>query len=109
MKTYKILKRITAILFAVATAFTVLFTIDIINDGAPHIFTAFGVFFWCALSIGALAVPFFVALIGLIITAIKRSQGLCSVGTLVYFIVFTLLPHVVYFVCVKFINIFLAG
>lgn len=97
MKTYKGLKIITAILFIIATAYSSWIMADIITDAQTNGWAGLGIIAWIAAAGIALAVPLLFSLIGLISSIIKKARALCSTGTLIYFIVFTLLPFVVYF------------
>ena len=105
MQNYKVLKIITAILFIIATAYSVWMLADIIVDSKTNGWAGLGMIAWIVVAAIALAIPLIVALIGLISSIIKCSKSLCTIGTLVYFIVFTLLPLVVYFGCILAFNL----
>lgn len=107
MKNYKGLKIITAILFIIATAYSVWMLADIVADTKTNGWAGLGIIVWIIYAAIALAVPLVFALIGLISSIIKRSKALCTTGTLIYFIVFTVLPFVSYFGCILAFNIFL--
>ena len=107
MKTYKGLKIITAILLIIATTYSSWMMADIIASAKTNSWAGLGVVAWIVVAAIALAIPLLFALIGLILSIIKKSRAECTTGTLIYFIVFTVLPFAVYFGCILFFNILL--
>ena len=90
MKNFKTLKIITAILYAVATAFI---TYLLIN-GSTENGLALAVFLIVFLVYGtlALSVPLISAIVGLIKSIFAYKNSNCTKATLIYFGVFTVLP-----------------
>ncbi len=106
MKSYKVYKIIIAVIFAIITILSSIMLADVLIT-EQNIGTAFALAVWLVLAIPAFSVSAVLSLIGVIITAIKKKQGLCTVKTLVYFIVFTVLPVVVFFASVGIFNLVL--
>ncbi len=104
MKKYKAYKIIIALVFAIVTILSSIMLGDIIIS-ERNIGTPFALVVWLALAIPSFAVAMIMSLIGTIISAIKKKQGLCDTKTLVYFIVFTALPIVVFCVSIVLFNI----
>ncbi len=104
LKKFKALKIVTAILFAVATLFVVYLAIDIASS-PQNIGTAFALVIWICLAIGILAVPMIVSLVGMILAIVNKKRSACTLGSVIYFIVFTVLPVVVFFICIIMFNL----
>lgn len=104
LKKFKALKIVTAILFAVATLFVVYLAIDIASS-PQNIGTAFALVVWICLAIGILAVPMIVSLVGMILAIVNKKRSACTLGSVIYFIVFTVLPVVVFFICIIMFNL----
>ena len=104
LKKFKALKIVTAVLFSVATLFVVYLAIDIASS-PQNIGTAFALVLWICLAIGILAVPMIVSLVGMIITIVNKKRSACTLGSVIYFIVFTGLPVVVFFICTIMFNL----
>ena len=104
MKNFKAYKIIVAIIFAIVTVLSSIMLVDIISKG-NGLGTAFGFIVWLILAIIGFSVSMIVSLIGTITSAIKRKQGLCDTKTLIYFIVFTALPIMVFSVSIVLFNI----
>ena len=104
LKKFKALKIVTAVLFAIATLFVVYLAIDIASS-PQNIGTAFALVIWICLAIGILAVPMIVSLVGMIIAIVNKKRSACTLGSVIYFIVFTALPVVVFFICTIMFNL----
>ncbi len=95
MKNFKIYKVFVAIIFVIATIFCSIMLGQIIND-EKNAGTAFALIAWFALAIPTYAVSIITSLIGAISSLIKRKQGLCDSKTVIYFVIFTLLPIIAF-------------
>lgn len=104
LKKFKALKIATAVLFAVATLFVVYLAIDIASS-PQNIGTAFALVIWICLAIGILAVPMIVSLVGMILAIVNKKRSACTLGSVIYFIVFTVLPVIVFFICTIMFNL----
>lgn len=104
MKNFKAYKIIVAVVFAIVTILSSIMLVDIISKG-NGLGTAFGFIVWLILAIIGFGASVVVSLIGTITSAIKKNQGLCDTKTLVYFIVFTALPIVVFGVSIVLFNV----
>jgi len=104
MKNFKAHKIIVTIIFAIVTVLSSIMLVDIISKG-NGLGTAFGFIVWLILAIIGFSASMIVSLIGTITSAIKRKQGLCDTKTLIYFIVFTALPIMVFSVSIVLFNI----
>ncbi|MBQ7235911.1 MAG: hypothetical protein IJX03_01995 [Clostridia bacterium] len=103
-KNFKVLKIITAVLYVVATAFVVWFMVDIAT--APeNLGTAFAIIAWFAIAIPTLAVPLIVSLVGLILSAMNKKRSQCTLGSVIYFAVFTALPIITFLICILVFNL----
>ena len=49
--------------------------------------------------------PMIVSLVGMIITIVNKKRSACTLGSVIYFIVFTVLPVVVFFICTIMFNL----
>lgn len=103
MKNFKAYKIIVAIIFAIVTVLSSIMLVDIISNG-NGLGTAVGFIVWLILAIIGFSASLIVSLIGMITSAIKKKQGLSNTKTLVYFIVFTALPIVVFSVSIILFN-----
>lgn len=92
----KVFKIITIILFAVAVAFSTTIMIEAINNPS-NLGTAVGILVWVIIGAIALAIPLVSAIIGLIISIVKKVKAECGFGSVVFFIIFTVLPIATYF------------
>ena len=99
LKNFKVLKIVTAVLYALAAIITLWFMIDIALT-PKNIGTAFAIVLWLAIAIPVLAVPLIVSLVGLILSAINKKRLQCTLGSMIYFAIFTALPVITFFVCV---------
>lgn len=104
IKNYKSLKIINAVLFSIAAVFVLGFMIDIVIQ-PQSVGTAFAIAIWIVISIPVLAIPLFFSLISLIVTIFKKKSSECSVGTVIYFAVFTVLPVITFLICALVIKI----
>ncbi len=95
----KVLKIITAILYLIATVIAVLLMIDpvVSSSGNESAGAAVALIFLAPLSIVAYAVPTVVSLAGLIVSFINFLRKRTTLGTLIYFIVFTILPFLSFY------------
>lgn len=100
-KTYKGLKIAIAIVFLLACAFYVIQYIELFNSYSSENFgLSLAVFLTVIVIIIApmvYAPTIILSVIGLISAIINLNKKRCSKGSLIYFIVFTLLPFVLYF------------
>ena len=96
MKSYKAYKIIVAVIFAVITILSSIFLADALMS-EESLGRGLGYVVWIILAIPAFAVSVITSLIGVILSVIKRKQGLCSGKTLTFFIVFSVLPVIVFF------------
>ncbi len=103
MKNFKLYKIIVAVVFAIVTILSSIMLVDIISEGTG-LGTAFGFIVWLILAIIGFSASMIVSLIGTITSAIKRNQGLCDTKTLIYFIVFTALPIIVFSISIVLFN-----
>ena len=103
MKNFKAYKIIVAIIFAIVTVLSSIMLVDIISK-VNGLGTAVGFIVWLILAIIGFSTSMVVSLIGTITSAIKKKQGLINTKTLVYFIVFTALPIVVFSVSIILFN-----
>lgn len=103
MKNFKAYKIIVAIIFAIVTVLSSIMLVDIISKG-NGLGTAVGFIVWLILAIIGFGASLIVSLIGTITSAIKKKQGLSNTKTLVYFIVFTALPIIVFSVSIILFN-----
>ena len=104
MKSYKVYQIIVAVIFAIVTILSSIMLADMIKTG-KGVGTALTFIIWLILAIIGFAVPMIMSLIGTITCAVKRKQGLCDTKTLVYFIVFTALPLIVFFASILILNL----
>ena len=102
---YKGLKIITAVLLIIATVYSTYIMADIIISAQTNGLAGLGIIAWFAVAIIAFGIPLLFALIGLISSIIKKSRAECTTGTLIYFIVFTLLPFAIFFGSILIFNI----
>ena len=100
MKNFKAYKIIVAVIFAIVLILSSILVVDILSGG-ESIGKAFGFVVWLVFAIIGFAVPMVMSLIGTILSAIKSKQGLCTIKTLVYFIVFSVLPIIAFFASVR--------
>ncbi len=102
LRRYPVLKIITAIVFAITTIFFIYVYADVLNTpvNKPEDGLGKGIGIAVILVVGLLLyIPSIIlAIIGLIITIISYIKKICSLGTMIYFIVFTLLPVMAFFV-----------
>ncbi len=104
LKNFKVLKIITAVLYAIATAFVVWLMIDIATT-PENLGTAFAIIAWFAIAIPVLAVPLIVSLVELIVAIASKKREQCTWGSVIYFAVFTVLPVITFFVCILVYNV----
>ena len=104
IKSYKALKIITAVLFSIATLFVVGFMLDIVKE-PQSVGTAFAIAIWLIITLPVLALPMFLSLISLIIMILKKKRAECSGRTVIFFAVFTVLPIVIFLICVLVLKI----
>ena len=85
------MKIICAILFALATAYVGYMFISALSS-TDSFGRGIGLALTLALSIYVYAIPFVVSLITMIVAIVKKAKKKITTGTLVYFIVFAVLP-----------------
>ncbi len=95
MRNYKTYKIVVTVVFAIVAILSSIFMADILMS-EENLGKAIGFVVWLAIFSPSFAVSMALSLIGVIISAINKSKGLCSSGTLVYFLIFTLLPIVIF-------------
>ena len=95
LKNFKVLKIVTAILFAVATVIAAIFMIDpVLNSDNANVGAAVSLIFLMPVSLLSYIPAFIASVIGLIRSIIGLIEKESSVWSLLYFIVFCLLPFV---------------
>ena len=97
IKKFKINKLISAALYAVAFAWTAWILIDIISSGDRGLGFGIGIMVYLIFSAIANGVSLLPSLFGLIMSIVGVKKGYCEKSTLIYFIVFTLLPIATFF------------
>ena len=99
---YKVLKIITLILYIVATVIAVVLMIDPIvkNSANENAGAAIALILLAPLSIVVYAVPTILSLAGLITAFINYLRKKTTLGTLIYFIVFTVLPYLTFYIII---------
>ncbi len=103
MKNFRVYKIIVAVIFAIVTILSSIMLVDIISEG-NGLGAAFGFVVWLVLAVIGFGASLLVSLIGTITSAIKKNQGLCDTKTLIYFIVFTVLPIIVFGISIILFN-----
>ncbi len=104
MKNFKVYKIVVAVVFAIVTILSSIMLGDIVGEGTG-LGAAFGFVVWLVLAIIGFGASAIVSLIGAITSAIKKKQGVCDTKTLIYFIVFTALPIIVFAISIVLFNI----
>ena len=92
----KVFKIITIILYAIAVAFSTVIMIDAIKNPS-NLGLAVGILVWIIIGAIALAIPLVSAIIGLIISIVKKFKAQVGFGSVIFFIIFTVLPIATYF------------
>ncbi len=88
---------ITAVLFVIAAAFSIIFFIDVMLD-PDGIGKAIGLSLWIIFAFAALLIPLIISIIGLIVAIVKKCNKKVGVWSIIYFIIFTVLPVITYLV-----------
>lgn len=91
-----LLKIFTAVIYAIIAVFLIYQLISVVFGENTNLGLSLAVYLIViVLYLGSIAnaVPTILSVIGLIITAIKRKKGEYSLSTLLYFIVFSILPY----------------
>lgn len=102
----KIFQIITAVLYVLATAFIVFFTVDIVGQGQEESFgVAVALVVLIPLGFIALIFPLVSAIIGLIISIVAKVRNNGGLGAVIYFIVFTVLPVATFLLMILTINL----
>lgn len=97
-KKYNILKILSAVFYAVITAFMVILFVDALIDSKENGFVVLG-YILILVTIGlSYLLPLILSAIGLILSLVAKSRGESKIGTVIYFLVFTCLPVVSWFV-----------
>lgn len=104
IKSFKTLKIVAAVLYAISAFITVWFMIDIAVS-PENLGTAFAIVLWIVIAIPVLAVPLIVSLVGLILSAINKKRLQCTLGSVIYFAVFTALPIITFLICILVFNL----
>ena len=95
LKKFKALRIIAFILYALATAFAVIFLLDVLmaeEDLSRGIGFALWVYF-CAVTYLIVIIYCFISFI---VVAVNKKRGNCTKGVVRYFVVFTVLPIITY-------------
>ena len=109
LKKYTPFKIILTVLYIVITGFLLFAFIDALNKTGEHVQLGIALTYAIVVILfGGIAygVSLVLGLIGLIISAIGVKRNYSSIGTLVYFIVFTALPIVTYLLMIFIMPIF---
>ena len=104
IKSFKTLKIVAAVLYAISAFITVWFMIDIAVS-PENLGAAFAIVLWIVIAIPVLAVPLIVSLVGLILSAINKKRLQCTLGSVIYFAVFTALPIITFLICILVFNL----
>ena len=97
-KKYIVLKILSAVFYAVITAFMVILFVDALIDSKENGFVVLG-YILILVTIGlSYLLPLILSVIGLILSSVAKSRGESKMGTVIYFLVFTCLPVVSWFV-----------
>ena len=99
MKTYKKYKIVVAIILSLITVLSSIFMADVITT-EEGLGKAVGFVLWLIFASPCFLVALILSLVGVILAIINKKKGLCENKTLLYFIIFTILPIVIYFATV---------
>ena len=95
MKNYKAYKIVITVILAMVTVLSSIFMIDIITT-EEGLGQAVGLVLWLVFGAPSFAVCMILSLIGVILSAINKNKRLCSAKTLIYFVIFTILPAFIF-------------
>ena len=95
LKKFKALKIIAFILYALATAFALIFLLDVlmVEEGLGK---GIGVPLWIYFCAVMYLIIVIYSLISFIVVAVNKKRGNCEKGVVRYFVVFTVLPIITY-------------
>ncbi|MBO7344569.1 MAG: hypothetical protein J6U92_01355 [Clostridia bacterium] len=105
MKTYKKYKIVIAIILFLITVLSSIFMADIITT-EEGLGKAVGFVLWLVFASPCFLAVLILSLIGVILAIVNKKKGLSENKTLLYFVIFTILPIVIYFATVGSFYIF---
>ena len=97
-KKYTVLKILSAVFYAIVTAFMIYCFFDAFVESKENGFAVLG-YVLILVTVGiSYLLPLILSVVGLILSAVAKSRGESKMGTVIYFLVFTCLPVVSWFV-----------
>ena len=97
-KKYTVLKILSAVFYVIVTVFILYCFFDALIESKENGFAVLGYVLILVMVGICYLVPLILSTIGLILSAVAKSNGQSSLGTVIYFIIFTALPLVSWFV-----------
>ena len=97
-KKYTVLKILSAVFYAIITAFIIYCFLDALIESKENGFAVLG-YVLILVTVGiSYLLPLILSVVGLILSAVAKSNGQATLKTVIYFLIFTALPLISWFV-----------
>lgn len=97
-KKYTVLKILSAVFYAIVTAFIIYCFFDALVESKENGFAVLGYVLILITAGISYLLPLILSVVGLILSAVAKSKGQGTIKTVIYFLIFTALPLISWFV-----------